>query len=119
MSLSLIPFLSLWDFLHRSVYLPPQVQDVLCSLDGEKLELLKKELIEIKEIFEAREEEEETVDTGSRGNGELYSQIRSFSPLCEFWGPIRQVLIHIWDVIQSRIKNAEKIVIYTSPAFHR
>ncbi|KAK3507669.1 hypothetical protein QTP70_032595, partial [Hemibagrus guttatus] len=61
-----------------------RVQEALSSLDGEHLELLKKELIEIKEIFEAREDEEEEEETkkmASGGNGELYSQICSFSPL--------------------------------------
>lgn len=105
---------------HHSVYLSPQVQDVLSSLDGEQLELLKKELIEIKEIFEARKEEEaeeEMEETGSGGNGELYSQIRSFSPLCESWAPIGQIQIHTWDVIVSQIMSDEKIVIYTRSAF--
>ncbi|KAI4878687.1 hypothetical protein NFI96_030344 [Prochilodus magdalenae] len=36
-----------------------RVQDALASLEGEQLELVKKELIEIKEIFMAREEEED------------------------------------------------------------
>ncbi|XP_060720610.1 protein NOXP20 isoform X2 [Tachysurus vachellii] len=50
-----------------------RVQEVLSSLDGETLEILKKELIEIKEIFEAREEEEEEeeekmMEAGSGGN---------------------------------------------------
>lgn len=72
--------------------------------------------MEIKEIFEAREEEEEeagegTEETGSGGNGELYSQIRSFSPLCESWAPIQ---IHTRDVIDSRIKTDEKITIPAS-----
>ncbi|TSN95711.1 Protein Noxp20 [Bagarius yarrelli] len=60
-----------------------KVQEVLSTLDSEDLELLKKDLIEIKEIFEAREDEEdeEKEETGSRENGELYSQIRSFSPV--------------------------------------
>lgn len=70
-------------FIISAFKFSPQVQDVLLSLDGEQLELLKKELIEIKELFEARQEEEETEETSSGGNGELYSQIRSFSPLCE------------------------------------
>ncbi|KAM9449414.1 protein NOXP20 isoform 2-T2 [Clarias gariepinus] len=39
-----------------------RVQDVLSSLDGEELELLKKELIKIKEIFEAREDEKDETD---------------------------------------------------------
>ncbi|KAF7686701.1 protein NOXP20 [Silurus meridionalis] len=58
-----------------------RIQDVLSSLDGEQLEFLKKELIEIKEIFQEEEEMEETEETGSGGNGDLYSQIRSSSPL--------------------------------------
>lgn len=80
---------------------PPQVQDVLSSLDGEELELLKKELIEIKEIFEAREDEKDETDetenetqeagSGPGGNGELYSQIRSFSTLCESRVPIEAI----------------------------
>lgn len=86
---------------------PPQVQDVLFSLDGEHLECLKKELIEIKEIFEAGEEEEEeeakegAEETGSGGNGELYSQTRSFSPLRESRALISQIQIRIRDVIES------------------
>ncbi|XP_062864685.1 protein NOXP20 isoform X2 [Trichomycterus rosablanca] len=61
-----------------------RVQEALAALEGEQLELLKKELMEIKVIFESREQEnqqEEGNETGTEGNGELYSHIRSFSPL--------------------------------------
>uniref|UniRef100_A0A3B1JP04 Family with sequence similarity 114 member A1 n=1 Tax=Astyanax mexicanus TaxID=7994 RepID=A0A3B1JP04_ASTMX len=58
-----------------------RVQAALASLEEEQLELVKKELIAIKDIFIAREEEDD--ETGAEENGDLYSQIRSFSPLRE------------------------------------
>lgn len=67
---------------------------------------------------EEEEKEEGAEETGSGGNGELYSQTRSFSPLRESRAPISQIQIRIQDVIESRIKTDEKTVVYTSPAFH-
>lgn len=59
-----------------------QVQEFLCSLEEEDLEVLKKDLIAIKEIFISREEEEEPEATSGE-NGDLYSQIQCSTPLCE------------------------------------
>ncbi|KAI5616564.1 protein NOXP20 isoform X1 [Silurus asotus] len=74
-----------------------RIQDVLSSLDGDQLEFLKKELIEIKEIFQEEEEMEETEETGSGGNGDLYSQIRSSSPLYgeEFVSVLTELLFEL------------------------
>ncbi|XP_057187151.1 protein NOXP20 isoform X1 [Triplophysa rosa] len=56
-----------------------RVQTFLSSLEGEELQVLKKELIEIKEIFIAHEEEEG--NACSEENGDLYSQIQCSTPL--------------------------------------
>ncbi|XP_056112796.1 protein NOXP20 isoform X2 [Rhinichthys klamathensis goyatoka] len=56
-----------------------RVQEFLSSLEEEDLEVLKKELIAIKEIFIAREEEE--ADAASGENGDLNSQIQCSTPL--------------------------------------
>nr|XP_055061616.1 protein NOXP20 isoform X1 [Misgurnus anguillicaudatus]XP_055061617.1 protein NOXP20 isoform X1 [Misgurnus anguillicaudatus] len=56
-----------------------RVQTFLSSLEEEELEVLKKVLIEIKEIFFAHEEEE--VDASAEENGDLYSQIQCSTPL--------------------------------------
>lgn len=57
------------------------MQEFLSSLEEEDLEVLKKELIAIKEIFITREEEE--ADSASGENGDLNSQIQCSTPLCE------------------------------------
>lgn len=56
-----------------------RVQEFLCSLEEEDLEVLKKDLIAIKEIFISREEEEPEAASGE--NGDLYSQIQCSTPL--------------------------------------
>lgn len=58
-----------------------QVQEFLSTLEEDDLEVMKKELIAIKEIFITHEEEEP--DAASGENGELYSQIQCSTPLCE------------------------------------
>ncbi|XP_016425944.1 protein NOXP20-like isoform X1 [Sinocyclocheilus rhinocerous] len=56
-----------------------RVQEFLSTLEEEDLEVMKKELIAIKEIFIAHDEEEP--DAASGENGELYSQIQCSTPL--------------------------------------
>ncbi|TRY99997.1 hypothetical protein DNTS_007785, partial [Danionella cerebrum] len=52
-----------------------KVQDFLSSVEGEDIDILKNELVEIKEIFITHEEEE------AEENGDLYSQIQCSTPL--------------------------------------
>ncbi|XP_026059688.1 protein NOXP20-like isoform X2 [Carassius auratus] len=56
-----------------------RVQEFLSTLEEEDLEVMKKELIAIKEIFISHDEEEP--DAASGENGELYSQIQCSTPL--------------------------------------
>lgn len=57
------------------------MQEFLSTLEEEDLEVMKKALIAIKEIFISHEEEEP--EASSEENGELYSQIQCSTPLCE------------------------------------
>ncbi|RXN04733.1 NOXP20-like isoform X1 [Labeo rohita] len=56
-----------------------RVQEFLSTLEEEDLEVMKKALIAIKEIFISHEEEEP--EASSEENGELYSQIQCSTPL--------------------------------------
>lgn len=56
-----------------------QVQSFLASLDGEKLELLKNDLISIKDIFAAKElENEESQEEQGKGKSSVKLPNRQF-----------------------------------------
>ncbi|KTG39143.1 hypothetical protein cypCar_00027269, partial [Cyprinus carpio] len=86
--------------MQRTVSLS-QVQEFLSTLEEEDLEVMKKELIAIKEIFITHDEEEP--DAASGENGELYSQIQCSTPLSADGEEFARIKAHDWvrEVEQS------------------